>query len=332
MLIFIIIIVILIICFHNYVNKKRRSVVLQYSPAIKSLEEINSKFNFIAIPNFDMKHNYDNQAFYQDISPKDYLTYQLVYKASAIKLAIKDAKENNNLYQTYQTQIANCCKLNDFTFDKSKDENLFLKIERLLKIDYILKKECLISTEKEVFNSLIKKPTTNFSINVTLWQTDIQGKPITHKSATFDTQTIELILTKLSNKKDGFYLDDGVWQSICRVERGRVSNKMRFAIYERDGHRCRKCKRRNVTLEIDHIFPISKGGKSEYDNLQTLCHDCNVAKSNTVEPGAVNPRGKSQGAKVECDVCGAPMILKKGRYGEFYGCSNYPSCRFTKQK
>lgn len=28
-----------------------------------------------------------------------------------------------------------------------------------------------------------------------------------------------------------------------------------------------------------------------------------------------------------CPVCGASMVLRSGRYGEFYGCTNYPSCK-----
>lgn len=30
-----------------------------------------------------------------------------------------------------------------------------------------------------------------------------------------------------------------------------------------------------------------------------------------------------------CKKCGSVMTLKKGGYGEFYGCSNYPKCRYT---
>lgn len=30
-----------------------------------------------------------------------------------------------------------------------------------------------------------------------------------------------------------------------------------------------------------------------------------------------------------CPKCGAPLVLRQGRYGEFYGCSNYPRCRYT---
>ena len=31
-----------------------------------------------------------------------------------------------------------------------------------------------------------------------------------------------------------------------------------------------------------------------------------------------------------CDVCGAPMVVKKGKFGQFLGCSNFPTCTFTK--
>lgn len=30
-----------------------------------------------------------------------------------------------------------------------------------------------------------------------------------------------------------------------------------------------------------------------------------------------------------CPRCNAPLVLRNGRYGEFYGCSNYPRCRYT---
>ena len=32
-----------------------------------------------------------------------------------------------------------------------------------------------------------------------------------------------------------------------------------------------------------------------------------------------------------CDKCGAPMVLRSGRYGSFYACSNYPKCKNTKK-
>lgn len=30
-----------------------------------------------------------------------------------------------------------------------------------------------------------------------------------------------------------------------------------------------------------------------------------------------------------CPHCGGNLVLRKGKYGKFYGCSNYPKCKFT---
>lgn len=32
-----------------------------------------------------------------------------------------------------------------------------------------------------------------------------------------------------------------------------------------------------------------------------------------------------------CPRCGAKLVERKGQYGNFYGCSNYPNCKFTKK-
>ncbi len=38
-----------------------------------------------------------------------------------------------------------------------------------------------------------------------------------------------------------------------------------------------------------------------------------------------------QDAEEYCENCGRPMVLKKGRFGQFYACSGYPDCKTTKQ-
>jgi DNA topoisomerase-1 len=38
-----------------------------------------------------------------------------------------------------------------------------------------------------------------------------------------------------------------------------------------------------------------------------------------------------QDEQVYCDNCGRPMVLKKGRFGQFMACSGYPDCKTTKQ-
>ncbi len=51
--------------------------------------------------------------------------------------------------------------------------------------------------------------------------------------------------------------------------------------------------------------------------------------------GKVAPAEKKEDEIVEgmqCEICGGPIVLKKGRFGEFYACKDYPKCRFTRQK
>ncbi|MBT5027638.1 MAG: type I DNA topoisomerase [Nitrospinaceae bacterium] len=40
--------------------------------------------------------------------------------------------------------------------------------------------------------------------------------------------------------------------------------------------------------------------------------------------------GKSDEVEGNCDLCESALIMKRGRFGKFIACSNYPDCKFTK--
>ena len=64
-------------------------------------------------------------------------------------------------------------------------------------------------------------------------------------------------------------------------ERSKMTQSLRYDILKRDSFRCQICGRSasdGITLEVDHIVPISKGGKTTPGNLRTLCKDCNRGK------------------------------------------------------
>lgn len=65
--------------------------------------------------------------------------------------------------------------------------------------------------------------------------------------------------------------------------KGKIPARLRLTVLERDGRTCRVCGRKSteVGLHVDHIIPTSKGGLTEERNLQTLCRDCNIGKSNS---------------------------------------------------
>ncbi len=262
----IILLAIAIAIFCSVRNKKYREYVLDHSEAIKKLKQINSKYLFYDIPSYDYEHSYDNMNFYTDISCRDYLIYQLVHDKFGILKAMNQTVSNKALYKKYKEETIKECTLNIF------DEETNLRSKRKIE-----------KTEEKIFLALLEKPTIEFFIKVKLTLTNINGVYQTSKNNKFFSNEIRDLITLVDQKNGTYYRNRDVWDALCRVERGKVTNKMRFAIYKRDGNRCQCCGRRTNNLEIDHIVPIARGGKSTYDNLQTLCHRCNMRKGSNIE-------------------------------------------------
>lgn len=66
-----------------------------------------------------------------------------------------------------------------------------------------------------------------------------------------------------------------------------INNKLKSLVMIRDNSTCQMCgknvKDDRIRVHIDHIVPFSWGGKTELDNLQVLCSNCNEGKKNFVE-------------------------------------------------
>ncbi|MCE9626116.1 MAG: type I DNA topoisomerase [Deltaproteobacteria bacterium] len=57
--------------------------------------------------------------------------------------------------------------------------------------------------------------------------------------------------------------------------------------------------------------------------------ECKTTKEVQREGGAYKAAEEKTTTEV-CEKCGAPMIFKRGRFGEFLACSKYPECKSTK--
>lgn len=67
---------------------------------------------------------------------------------------------------------------------------------------------------------------------------------------------------------------------MAETKRKGIGKKTRFEVFKRDSFTCQYCGRHapDVILEVDHIVPISEGGKNSLMNLITSCRDCNRGK------------------------------------------------------
>lgn len=294
-----------------FFNNKYTDLILENSVFINELNELNQIYKFLDIDDPDLINTYDNKNFFDDISEKDYLIYNLVHSKNKVLKAITDAKINAELYEIYLPKI-----------QAIKEQ---MKANTQYDVFFIKKYQIL---EEALFDDITIRPTTHFQIKVCLTLTNIHGQYITNKIDVFSAKEIEELINRLNDTENGFYTDNEIWQSICRVERGKVTNKIRFAIYKRDNNRCRHCGSA-YNLEVDHIFPIAKGGKTTFDNLQTLCHNCNAKKSDSL---TIEQKQEYYFKKQNlfCPYCRGLLVKKQGKNGFFYGCSNYPNCKFTK--
>lgn len=72
----------------------------------------------------------------------------------------------------------------------------------------------------------------------------------------------------------------------------------------------------DVERIYNHICQINA---SEYVSNATHVHNIHVAQE----------MKRNKIAEGKCPQCGGNLILRQGKYGHFYGCSNYPNCKFT---
>jgi 5-methylcytosine-specific restriction endonuclease McrA len=88
-----------------------------------------------------------------------------------------------------------------------------------------------------------------------------------------------------------------------------IARAQRQVLYEEDawsgrrvvvGYRCKKCRRDFTSLddlEVDHIYPRSRGGVDSPRNLRLLCPRCNRKKSNTVKRKGTTVKRKASAVK-----------------------------------
>ena len=61
-----------------------------------------------------------------------------------------------------------------------------------------------------------------------------------------------------------------------------MRKEIRDRLIKEHGGKCAICGAK-MNLEIDHIIPVSKGGRENESNMQVLCRSCNSRKGNRID-------------------------------------------------
>lgn len=77
----------------------------------------------------------------------------------------------------------------------------------------------------------------------------------------------------------------------------------------------------------ERLYQMSNGK----DDLQSFLQDQISFLQKLVQAATKVTIQQGQTSGKVCPECGSVMVLRHGKYGDFYGCSNYPKCRHTEQ-
>ena len=148
---------------------------------------------------------------------------------------------------------------------------------------------------KRLEAKIIKKMDSEYSIRpkqlkesacaeIKLEYTSPAGRNHYERSEYITIDTLRKVIKQVKDREE--YL------ATARGQRNLLTPSLRYDVLKRDNFRCQICGRSsdddNVKLHVDHIIPVSKGGKTELSNLRTLCQDCNLGKSDKYDENGLN--------------------------------------------
>ena len=188
----------------------------------------------------------------------------VIYLTQKIKFA-EQYQGSSQLAQAHrrQKQIVYCDLLRKLNFDITDNSDLILGI--------------FDPTKKQFANTSIDKFLNDFIV-VSILKGHFQGN-----------KGFQLEILPSYNKLDYIYTgkDDEIENLPLKVVENKSKRNiplgLRYKVLNNDNFKCVACGHSAVDgakLHIDHKLPFSLGGLTELNNLQTLCSDCNISKSN----------------------------------------------------
>lgn len=84
------------------------------------------------------------------------------------------------------------------------------------------------------------------------------------------------------------------------------------------------------TADVEDKLDQIEEGKQNWVRVVDSFYQPFSKEVSTAESEVAKIEMKDELAGMDCDICGAPMVVKMGRYGKFYACSRFPECRNTK--
>lgn len=262
--ILILLFIVLFVVFKIIVYYKNVKLVKDCSVKYKALMELNRKYQFCRISqNNYISTKVKTLSTLQYFNIENKIIDEIISNKNLYSYLISAAEENGKKWISYQYDID---KLPPYMIEL-KSINIKISQRNFNKIEKKL-------INKSIFNEPVIQPDIIYRVSYT----SPAGRKSYLKEWKISFHNLKYYFLQAEKKVE--------YKQSAKYERQRLSPSLRYEILKRDGFKCKLCGRSSsngVELEVDHIIPVSKGGKTVKSNLRVLCKDCNRGKSDKFE-------------------------------------------------
>ena len=224
-------------------------------------QSYSSSFDFSVPSEFDFSRALNSKQQFDHFNASSYVYSCISERPKVYENQIAKARGNSFVYGSYQAELDLLKK--NATAPNGIPSNLFKSTEQYKQ------------RETDLFAAAMLVPTTSIKFFVRYSYTSPKGRNSYAASKCFTQEEVAMMLDSYAHQTRS--------KDFAQRQRELVTPSLRYDVMKRDHFRCCLCGRSSkdgVKLEVDHIVPVSKGGRTTMDNLQTLCWDCNRGKSN----------------------------------------------------
>ena len=250
-------------------NEKAKEYVLSTSVRYQDILKQNQKFPFYELQEeYHLYKIVNSKAQLDRFNFDAFLEDKISDDPSMFNEIIRRAKANRNLLVDYQSKMDNEIA---GLLEKNQIDNKRISYKKYREI------------EEKLIDDIVQKPVIEPYIACYAEYSSPKGRNSYQDRKLYNLEELSVHILNAKKKREQ--------KETKSYQRRIMTDSLRYDIMKRDGFHCVLCGRGaedGVKLHVDHIIPVSKGGKTTPDNLRTLCERCNLGKRDKYDDSGIN--------------------------------------------
>lgn len=254
----------------SHLNRKKieeqKKWILENDERILALQKLNNHFDFAVFSTVQyLSTSVKSRQRVTLFNYDKFLYTKLKENIRYWEMLVKIAKTNKIKYEEYKNQLNQLPQIS-----ASTAERLRLSFDKYKAL------------ETELYYENLLQPPLSFEVRCKVSYSSPQGRSYVENEHIYGLFEVSRCLNDIRFDEK----EKSSEENRRKEERNKMTPGLRYKIMKRDGFRCVLCGRSandGIKLHVDHVIPVSRGGKTEESNLRTLCEECNMGKGDKVE-------------------------------------------------